>query len=514
MQDNREDDKKSVPDDERTTPPQAKAEDGNETAHADDNIAESESKHQPVETYDIEAMRAEEEEDDDEDEFSLSDDLVDEVIELIDHDYIDALHDIIAELSAPDIADLLTKLPRYERERLLDITEEGLDPEVYTYLPADIRNDYLDTLTAPQLAAVISNLDSDDALSLIAEFDEDRQQEILKSLSRRMRTAVEEGLAYPEESAGRLMQREAVAVPEYWTVGKTIDYIRAMGSAMPNRFYDIYVINNDHHVLGSVSLDTILRSPRGTRIEDAMRDDVRTIHVETDQEEVAFLFRRADLISAPVTDDNGRLVGVITIDDIVDVIDQEAQEDILRLGGIESSDINRSAFRTARSRSRWLAVNLLTAILSSIVIGFFEGTLKEIVALAVLMPIVASMGGNTGTQAMTVAIRSLATKELTASNTIRVVFKELWVGLMNGTLFAILIGIIAGLWFNSPMLGAVIGSAMVINLTIAGFFGVLIPITIHRLDVDPAPSAGVFLTTITDVIGFFAFLGLATIFLL
>ncbi|MEE8622288.1 MAG: magnesium transporter, partial [Alphaproteobacteria bacterium] len=330
-------------------------------------------------------------------------------------------------------------------------------------------------------------------------------------------TLLEEGLSWPEDSAGRLMQSELVAVPSFWTVGETIDFLRQAAERdseeLPEEFYDIFVVDPKHKPVGTIPLSRLLRTKRPVKLSDLMMPDMRLVPVEMDQEAVAFLFRRYDLASAPVVDEAGRLVGVITVDDVLDVIDEEAEEDIMRLGGVVETDLYRAVLDTTKSRFSWLVVNLATAIVASIVIGFFEVTIRQIVALAVLMPIVASMGGNAGTQTLTVAVRALAMKELTASNTLRAVGKEVLVGGFNGVLFAVLMGIVAWLWFASPAIGLVIAAAMVINLLVAGLAGVAIPLGLERTGVDPAVASGVVLTTVTDVVGFLAFLGLAALFL-
>lgn len=444
----------------------------------------------------------------------LSDALIAEVVELVDEGYTDRIHEICGDLSAVDTAELLEKVDHNHRLELIDILGEEINSETYLHLNRNILEDILELLPAQQIAFIVNELDSDDALELIETVEEERRGEVLKSLSRKIRAAVEEGLTFPKYSAGRLMQREFVAIPLFWTVGKTVDYLRAAANSLPETFYDIFIVDPLHKYVGNIPLNRILRSPRSMKAESLMDKDKNVIDVEMDQEDVARLFRREDLVSAPVTDDNGRLVGMITIDDIVDVIDEEAEDDVLKLGGVADTDLHRSTLETTRARFTWLFVNLFTAIAASIVIGLFEETLNQLVALAVLMPIVASMGGNAGTQSMTIAVRAIATRELSAANAWRIMGKELVVGILNGFVFALLMGIIAAFWFDMPMLGAVIGMAMVINLTVAGLSGIALPMIISKLGLDPALSSGVFLTTVTDVVGFFAFLGLAGIFLL
>jgi magnesium transporter len=328
-----------------------------------------------------------------------------------------------------------------------------------------------------------------------------------------MRVVLEEGLSFPEESAGRLMRREMVAIPEFWTVGKTIDYLRTASSALPEDFYDIFIIDTGYHVTGAVSLSHLVRAQRVEKIKDLALDETIPVPADMDQENVAHLFRRHNLVSAPVVDANNRLIGVITIDDIIYVIDEEAREDILHLAGVDQDDLYRAVLSTTGTRFRWLFVNLLTAILASLVVSLFGATIDKAVALAILMPIVASMGGNAGTQALTVAVRALATNEISGTNRWRVIWKEMLVGTVNGAMFAIIIGILAMLWFSSPILGIIIAMAMIINLIVAGLCGAGIPMLLHKMGSDPAVSSTVFLTTVTDVVGFFSFLGLATLFL-
>lgn len=444
----------------------------------------------------------------------LSDESIREITEAINDDNQEDPVDAVNELSVSDTVDLLHKLPADDRQTLVDSEEIEIDPVVFSYLDEDVQRTTLSKMSAKQVADILSELDSDDALELIENLDPVFQKEIIVKLSAKTRLAIEEGLTFPEDSAGRLMQREYVAVPQFWTVGKVIDYLRAASDDLPNEFYDIIVIDPLYHVVGEIPLDRIVRTKRTEKIENLTLDELHTIPADMDQEEASLIFRREGLNSAPVVDQDNRLIGVITVDDIIDVIDEEAEEDIMKLAGVEGSDFYRAIFSTTKSRFRWLFLNLMTAIAASVVISFFDATIEQIVALAILMPIVASMGGNAGTQALTVAVRALATKELSGANTFRVIGKETIVGFLNGTLFAVIMGVIAALWFGNDMLGFVIAAAMIINLIFAGLFGAAIPIILDKIGSDPALSSTVLLTTITDVIGFFGFLGLASIFLL
>ncbi len=444
----------------------------------------------------------------------LSDDSIREITDALHEPENDNHVALIEELSNADTADLLQKISEDDRKELLEKNDTEIDPQTFAYMDSDLCKSTLSAMSASQVAQIISELDSDDALDLIENLDEDFQQDIIKQLSAKTRIAIEEGLTFPEDSAGRLMQREFVAIPEFWTVGKAIDYLRAAANDLPSEFHDLIIIDPLYHVVGEIPLNRILRSKRSTRVKELALDELHTVPADMDQEEVALIFRRESLNSAPVVDNDNRLIGVITFDDILDVIDEEAEEDILKLAGVEGDDLYRAILSTTGNRFRWLFLNLLTAIAASVVISFFDATIEQIVALAVLMPIVASMGGNAGTQALTVAVRALATKELSSTNMLRVISKETLVGTFNGIGFAIIMGVIAALWFDNQTLGLVIAAAMIINLCFAGFFGAAIPIFLDKIGSDPALSSTVLLTTVTDIVGFFAFLGLASIFLI
>jgi magnesium transporter len=443
----------------------------------------------------------------------LSPDLVREVTDALAAHDSQRLRALVQPLHAADMADLIERLWAEDRRALLDFLGPSLDPEILSELDEDVRDQVMERLGPRRVAAAIRELDSDDAVDLIEDLDEKVQKEVLKAVPAEDRVILESGLAYPEESAGRLMQRELVAVPAYWTVGEVIDHLRS-ATDLPEDFYDIFVVDPHHCPVGTVSLSRLLRTKRPVPVGEIMTPHPVTVPVTMDQEDVAFMFRHQDLVSAPVVEADGRLVGVITIDDVVDVIDEEAEEDLMHLGGVREDDFYRAVLATTRSRFSWLVVNLGTAILASSVISIFEPTIKQIVALAVLMPIVASMGGNAGTQTLTVAVRALAMKELTVTNALRAIGKEILVGSFNGILFAVLTGIVTWAWFGSLAIGSVIAAAMIINLIVAGLAGTAIPIGLERAGVDPAVASGVFLTTVTDVVGFLAFLGLASLFLL
>jgi magnesium transporter len=421
---------------------------------------------------------------------------------------------LISPLHAADLADLIERLRGDDRHRLIAMAGGQVTGEVLAFIEDAVREEILRQLDAREVAEAIADLDTDDAVAVIEDLDPPQQQEIIEALRDPAdRLSVAESLNYPENSAGRLMQRDFISLPEFWTVGHTIDYMRE-NDDLPDEFYEIFVVNPRQEPIGTIPLNTLLRTHRPVRLRDIMTKELRVIPAETDQEDVGYLFEQYGLISAPVVGTSGRLIGVITVDDVMDVALEEAEEDMFRLSGVSDADIYRAALKTAGGRFVWLLVNLATAILASLVIYMFEGTIDQMVALAVLMPIVASMGGNAGTQTLTVAVRAIATKDLTI-DTVRQVFgKETMVGLMNGVIFAVLTGGVAAAWYGDPMLGYVVGGAMIINLVVAGMFGLLIPVALWRLNIDPATAAGVLLTTVTDVIGFLAFLGLAGMFLL
>jgi magnesium transporter len=446
--------------------------------------------------------------------FHLTDKDIGQILDAVRAQDSDTVHAVLNDLPPADIADLLEKVNDQDRKELLAMYGDSIDPKTFTEMNDELRRLALADMPAAQVASLVSRMESDDALYMLIDLEDDFRKDIIRKVSSKMRLALEEGLSYPEESAGRLMQREFVAIPQFWTVGKTIDYLREAAGDLPEDFFDIFVITPTYNIVGHIPLNRLVRAKRSVKIEVITLDQTHSIPATMDQEEVAHIFRRDNITSAPVVDDNERLIGVVTIDDIVDVIDEEAQEDLLKMAGVDSDDLYRATLNTTEIRFRWLFVNLLTALLAAWVVSLFSATIEQIIALAALMPIVAGMGGNAGTQTLAIAVRALATRELSGSNMWRIVWKETLVGSLNGIAFAIITGFIAALWFASPMLGLVIGMAMIINLVAAGFFGAVIPLVLHRFGSDPAVSSTVFLTTVTDVIGFMAFLGLAAIFLL
>ncbi|PCD77480.1 magnesium transporter [Pseudothioclava arenosa] len=449
-----------------------------------------------------------------EDDYRLDADLVDEILEAAEQDEAERVKTLLEPLHAADIADMLEQVSGHERRAILRLWGDEIDGEVLSEIDEGIREKVISELPADVLADAVRELDSDDVVDLIEDLEEPQQEAILDALDESDRAAVEQSLTYPEYSAGRLMQREVVTAPEHWSVGETIDFLRR-AEWLPDQFYHVILVDPGHHPIGYVTLGRLLSATRATALSEIAEDSFRTISAWQEEADVAYAFNQYHLISAPVVDDHDRLVGVITIDDAMSVLDDEHEEDILRLAGVgDESAITDTVLETVRQRLPWLFVNLLTAILASGVIAMFEGTIERLVALAVLMPIVASMGGNAGTQTLTVAVRALATRDLTESNVWRVVRRELLVGAVNGMAFALAMGIVAWIWFGAANLGLVIAIAMVINLIMAALAGIVIPLGLEKLGADPALASGTFVTTVTDVVGFFAFLGLAGMILL
>ncbi|HCL48994.1 MAG TPA: magnesium transporter [Rhodobiaceae bacterium] len=423
---------------------------------------------------------------------------------------------LLADLDArheADIAEIITVLAPDLRTSLLQLVGDALEPEVFAELDDAVRDDVLEVVDTDTVVNTVQQLDSDDAVFVLEDMDDDERQEVLEQIPQTDRLVLERALDFPEDSAGRLMQSAFISVPPYWSVGQTIDYLRDTED-LPDDFLEIYIIDPTYTPIGVVHLAEILRAQRVRPMEELQHDDFYIIQAETDREEVALLFERYNLVTAPVVDDDQRLIGVITADDVFEVIAEEAGEDILRLGGVGDEAVTDTVLDTARGRASWLFLNLLTAIAASLVIGLFDASIEKMVALAVLMPIVASMGGNAGTQTLTITVRALATQELLPVNAARLVYREFGVGLLNGMVFAIITGIIGGVWFGDNLLGVVLAAAMIVNLVVAALAGILIPIGLNRINIDPALASSVFVTTVTDVIGFFAFLGFATIFLL
>ena len=428
---------------------------------------------------------------------------------IADRDVLTLRHDV-EDLHQSELGDLLEALLPDQRHALVELLGRDFDFSSLTEVDDKIRAQIVDQMPNDQIAEAVQELDSDDAVYILEDLDEEDQEEILGKLPFTERIRLRRALDYPEETAGRRMQTEFVAVPPFWTVGQTIDYMRE-DQNLPDRFSQIFVIDPGFKLLGAIDLDQILRTKRAVRVEEVMHETRHAIPATMDQEEAAREFEQYDLLSAAVVDENERLVGVLTIDDVVDVIQQEAEEDLLRMGGVGDEELSDSILATSRSRVPWLLVNLVTAFLAASVISLFDATIEKVVALAVLMPIVAGMGGNAGSQTMTVTVRALATRDLDIYNAWRIIRREMGVGSINGALFAVLIGCVAGFWFQDVSLGIIIAAAMIINMFVAAVAGILIPLLLDRYNIDPAVASAVFVTTVTDVVGFFAFLGLATL---
>ncbi|MEL6336029.1 MAG: magnesium transporter [Pseudomonadota bacterium] len=448
-----------------------------------------------------------------EDDYALAPEQVAAMMEALDAKDREGVRRLVADLHVADLADLVEQIGTARRKRFVKFAYADLDPAFLVELEEGVRDEILGFLKPKELAEAAREFDTDDVVYLLSDLSNDQQREVLEALDPADRIAVSRSLSYPEYSAGRLMQTDFVRAPSYWTVGQIIDFMRA-STDLPEQFYDVVVIDPSMKPVGLVPLSTILGHRRPVSIGRIMHEDFRSFHVEDAQEDVGYAFKQYHLISAPVTDGDGRVVGVITIDDAVEAMDEEAEEDLLRLGGVGDEELSDNTLEIFKRRFPWLAVNLVTAILASLVIAQFDAVITQAVALAVLMPIVASMGGNAGTQSLTVAVRALATRDLTSTNALRVVWREALVGVLNGVGFAVVMGLVAVLWFGDPTLGWVIGVAMVINLLAAALAGILIPIVLDKLGADPALASGTFVTTVTDVIGFFAFLGLAALVLL
>jgi len=415
---------------------------------------------------------------------------------------------VMEPLHHSEVGDVLEQLYAAERLALVHALGEKFDFSALTEVDESIRLEIMEALPNAAIARGVAELDNDDAVYLLEDLEEVDRDEILSALPVFERLTLKRSLDFPEDSAGRRMQTDFIAIPPFWTVGQVIDYLRAEKD-LPDEFYQLYVVDASYTVLGTLPLDKFLRTPRATKIDSIMNTNFVLVNAEEDQEEAARSFERYDLVEVGVVDESGRLVGVLTIDDIVDVIQEEAEEDIRLMAGVGDEDVSDTTLDTVKSRVPWLVVNLVTAVLVSLVIGLFNATIEQMVALAVLMPIVASMGGNAGAQTMTVTVRALAMRELDGGRLKRLIRREMVVGVVNGVIFAVLIGIVTAIRYGDVQLGIVIGMAMVINMIVAGTFGILIPLALDKLKADPAIASAVFVTTITDVIGFFAFLGIA-----
>jgi magnesium transporter len=436
---------------------------------------------------------------------------IDRVTDALEASDVAELKALCADLHEADLGDLLEALAADERVQLITLLGDDFDYTALTEVDDGVREEILDELTNAAIAEGVRDLDHDDAVYILEDLADEDQAEVLSQIPSSERIVLERSLDYPEKSAGRRMQVDLMVVPPWWTVGQTIDFLRDT-EELPDRFFEIYVVDPAHKLVGTVALDSLLRTKRPIRIDSIMQEAEHPAKVEDDQEDVARLFQTYNLVSIPVLDGDGRLVGALTFDDIVDVINDEVDEDILAMGGVKAGEeISDTVATTVRSRFSWLLVNLVTAFATTGVISLFGVAIEKMVALAVLMPLVASMGGNAGTQSMTVTVRAIATKDLTPTNTWRVIRREIAVGLLNGIGFAILIGLVAAFWLGPLQLGFVIAIAIVATLLAAALAGVMIPILLNRAGVDPALASGPFVTTVTDLVGFFAFLGVAAL---
>lgn len=443
----------------------------------------------------------------------VSPELVDEIIYALEEGDKDQIDFLLEPLHNADIADVFEQLNDNHRRILTSVIGSEMEPEVLSELDDSTLDDVIAEMDDEDVARAISQMESDDAIHVLEDLDKVEQRKIIDALSDEDRRTIEAGLSYPEDSAGRLLQKNLVSVPGHWTVAQVIDYFRT-DEKIPDEFYEVFIVDPLHRPIGTVALNKIIRSDRDKLISSIMEGEPKTVPVEMDQEEVAYLFRQYDLTSMAVVDEGGRLIGMITVDDVVDVIDEEAEEDFMLMSGIQETDITESVIEASKNRVIWLVINLATAILASMVIAVFDATIEQMVALAVLMPIVASMGGNAGTQTMTVTVRALATRDLTSTNARRIIFREFLIALLNGVVIAVLIGGLSWAWFQNSALGGVMAMAMIINMIMAGLTGILIPIGLDKVNIDPALASSIFVTTVTDVIGFFAFLGLAALVLI
>ena len=417
------------------------------------------------------------------------------------------------EMHPADAADIIEHLSENDRENLIKLNNFKLDPEVFIELNESIQSEIIKYLSSDSVVTILKNLESDDAIQILEKIDEKDKNIILGSLPPKDRFVLLESLSYPEDSAARIMQREFTAIPSNWSVGQTIDYLRE-NKDLPEEFLEIFIVDNEFKPIGTVPSSKVLRTSRETKMMNIMSESQLLIPVDMDKEEVGNLFENYNLNSACVVDKNNKLVGMITSDDVLTVLKEEAEEDVLRLAGVGNEEITDGIFKKTKRRFNWLLLNLFTAVIASIVIGFFQEDIEKVVALAVLMPIVASMGGNAGMQTLAVTIRTIATNELTKNNFSQTVLKEFSIGILNGVIFAIISAIIVQLWFKDTTLSLIISISMVLNMIVAGLFGILVPVTLKRFKIDPAIGSSVFVTTITDVIGFLSFLGIGAYFFL
>ncbi|MAV56689.1 MAG: magnesium transporter [Candidatus Pelagibacter sp.] len=423
------------------------------------------------------------------------------------------INQTLEDLHAADVADLIENLDTDTRNKLIEIEAFTIEPEIFVELNESLQSEVLILLTPESIAKILHKLESDNALQILEKIDGKKKKKVLEKLSPQDRFLLEEGLSYPEDSAARIMQREFTAVPSDWTVGQTIDYLRE-NKELPEEFLEIFVVDENFKPIGTVPSSRVLRTPRESKMNSIMREIPVLISVNMDKEEVGLTFENYNLVSAGVVNKDNKLIGMITADDVVTVVQEEAEEDVLRLAGVGDEEITDGVLKKTKRRFTWLLLNLFTAIIASIVIGFFQEDIEKVVALAVLMPIVASMGGNAGMQTLAVTIRAIAKKEISSGNFYKIVTKEFVIGVLNGIIFAIIAGAVVQFWFNEFDLSILIAVAMILNMIVAGLFGILVPISLKKFSIDPALASSVFVTTITDVIGFLSFLGIGSFFFL
>ncbi|HRD47769.1 MAG TPA: magnesium transporter, partial [Caulobacter sp.] len=423
------------------------------------------------------------------------------------------LRELVGALRSEDVADLMGFLTADYREEVIPCLDSETLAEVLSELDENLREEVLETVHPTALAKALEELDSDDAADVVDDLEGEKRAQVLAAMDETDRAAIEQTLAYEDETAGRLMQREVLAAPQFWTVGQTIDHVRSAGDELPELFFDVYIVDPAFRPIGAAPISQLLRARRETSLAEIM-EPVTEITVDMDQEEVGYTFNKYHLISAPVVDSGGRLVGQITVDDIVGVIQDEGEEDILALAGVSDAGRDAGVWDVAKSRLPWLVVNTLTAATAASVIGLFQAEISKLLTLAILMPVVASLGGNAGTQTLAVAVRALAARELTAANAVRIVFREMAVGLVNGSVLAAIMAAATWVFFRDPLLCLTIGLALIINLFMAALAGILVPLALDRLERDPAVSSSVFVTFVTDFMGFLSFLGLAGLILL
>ncbi len=423
------------------------------------------------------------------------------------------INQTLEDLHAADVADLIENLDIDTRNKLIEIEEFTIEPEIFVELNESMQSEVLILLTPESIAKILHKLESDNALQILEKIEEEKKKRVLDKLSPQDRFLLEEGLSYPQDSAARIMQREFTAVPSDWTVGQTIDYLRE-NKELPEEFLEIFVVDKNFKPIGTVPSSRVLRTPRDSKMNSIMREIPVLISVNMDKEEVGLTFENYNLVSAGVVNKDNKLIGMITADDVVTVVQEEVEEDVLRLAGVGDEEITDGVLKKTKRRFTWLLLNLLTAVIASIVIGFFQEDIEKVVALAVLMPIVASMGGNAGMQTLAVTIRAIAKKEIYSGNFLKIVTKEFIIGILNGVIFAIISGVIVNFWFNQMSLSILIAVAMILNMIVAGLFGILVPVSLKKFNIDPALASSVFVTTITDVIGFLSFLGIGSYFFL